>query len=117
MSEDKGFQTEWNQSMAAHQRLDKLFSASHQASYEEDYQSWLIILLNLYKETSQILDEDEDDDILEAIDTAHKYLNKQKTSYAKNKHFTKTEAKIRRALQEHGMMIQQRQELGPAGRS
>lgn len=122
MAKDKkqDFQTDWNQSMATHMRLDKLFMACHLALDSEDWSTLYKTLYSLYAESSSVLNEEEEESIREGLQKIKCFVGADSDNYSaweKVEGFTMCQVEIRNALQSHGMMIQQRQELGPAGRS
>lgn len=118
MSEDKGFQTDWNQSMATHMRLDKLFMACHIALDEESWDSLYKNLHSLYAESSSVLSDEEEKRIQECLGELKKFFENEgvHSAWERVEAFTECQVVIRNALQSHGMMIQKKHEQGPAGR-
>jgi len=93
--------------------------ACHLALDSEDWPTLYKTLYSLYAESSSVLNEEEEKSIREALTSLKQFVGEGSENYSaweKVEGFTKCQVEIRNALQSHGMMIQQRQELSPAGR-
>jgi len=118
MSNDgDSIQTEWNQSKATHKRLDKLFTLLHENALGENYDACLKVLYRVLAEASSVLTDEEYQNCKSKIEACTGWENKINNADVYES-FLEAERKLRNNMQEHGLMIAEKEDMGiPGGNS